>query len=665
MNHNNIIKQCQSGILWFLFFAIPTLFVVLMEYAFKVNFFLSHFEFVGASDFSKAVFCIFTFLMTASTCMLLLKKISQKSIAKENIADSENNKPPSLILLCISTLLLGLLFFISCLRYYKLFPIVLVNESNFLLGRSIQISEFNGDLKTLISFLKVTYNTGMGYFYYLAQPIIGNSMSSIKLIQISTWAIILVGFIFLFARTYKLRWYVIALMSPITVNAMMLVSVRRYKWHIMAFVASLGIYFFYYGLYGCATSNHKNNRARPFIILLGTLLFCMATVFYHMLVVYFAVIIGFYLIQLSLEKFSFKSIKIVIAIAIMLTTSFIILNRYSAGGVEYLKIHAGWALEYLTKNNGQQLFLNVFDGFREFFTKNMSLPFSALLIIGFTSAAYQFKNDWFSRFTISFFIIVIMMLLPTHAGLRVPDWNTFFLLPMTGLLMIGIKQIFELASVGSKNPAIIAAVLFPFSITVTILESNTYYLKKDYLYHDSTGIPDNPTADLALVILDMNHKLMIDPNVALRIPEKEAELANGGWLSKDAYYSTYLTPSLKDENYYHSLDQLANEIQQGSKHRKPPLIIYYAKGTPPASIEKFTKRISGSVNVSDVKALYPPNVIPDVSINYLYLYNATDKPNSLFLNPYPNLIKEEDTFFESLDKFNDIITYQNQTYGNF
>lgn len=647
-----------------LFFATSTLFVVLIRYSFDVKFIFYHFEWVGISDLRKLIFCFAVLFITIYWGVFFLKKVGHINAETEVFYVNENNGGERHLLI-FSTLVISLIFFLNCVRYYKLFPIIPVGESNYMLSRANQISDGIFSLKALIYFFRENYNTGLSYFYYLIRPIVGDSVSSVKLFQIGSWTFIVGIFIFLFSNQYKLKWYAVLLMAPIASNAMVLESVRRYKWHVVALIASLAIYLFYYSLYGCA--NQKNNAAnKRFLILVSSvLLFAISIVFYHMLVIYFSIIIGFYIINSLTHKNSARTIKMFIAISFMLIVLFFLVSHYHFGGFNYLKMHIEFAINNVTSTGGQKLIFNGLLIFSEFFIANMSLSTSILLLIGFISAIARFKIDWFCRLTICFFVVIMVIELPTLLGIHNPDWNSFFLMPLLALLMIGIKEIVALVSMESKNPKLIAFALLPIAIVATIIESNAYYTKKDYLYLDSIVYFDSPSTELALVFLDMNQKKAIDDNVMILIPNVDAEPNQGGWPNKDPYYFSYLTPSLSSNNYYLSLDQLTERLNKSEPHDKRSIIIYYSKYTPSDSIDDFLSNIPNTLKWQKVTVTYPSNIMPNIIINYLYLYSANEDPLTSFIDPYPNLNQDSDGLFESLKKFNNAVTYDHYVYGNF
>lgn len=664
MNQSKLIKQCQPWIMAALFFTTSTLFVVLIRYSFDVKFIFYHFEWIGISDLRKLIFCFAVLFITGYLGVFFLKRVGHINTDAETFYAHENNSKSQNLLL-FSILSISLIFFLNCVRYYKLFPIIPVGESNYLLSRANQISDGIFNVKALMVFFRENYNTGLSYLYYLIRPIVGDSVSSVKLFQISSWTIIVASFIFLFSKAYKLKWYIIILMAPIATNAIMLESVRRYKWHVVSLVASFAIYLFYYGLYGCANQKNNNGDKHPLILASAILLFTVAIVFYHMLIIYFSVIVGFYVASLFIRKINFRSVKILLFSSIIIIILCILISQHPLVRFDYLKMHIAWAISNVTSSGGQKLIFNGLLIFSEFFIKNTSIAVSILLFIGFISAIARFKNDWFCRLTACFFIVIMIIELPTLLGIHNPDWNSFFLIPLLALLMIGIKEIASLVSMGSKNPKLIALTLLPLAIVTTIVESNAYYTKKDYLYLDSILYPDSPSAELALIFLDMNQKKAVDDNVVILIPHVDAELSQGGWPNKDPYYFSYLIPSLSSNNYYLSLDGLTEQLKKSESHDKRSIIVYYSKYTPSDSIDNFISSIPETLKAKKVTVTYPVNVMPNIVINYLYLYSANEEPLTNFIEPYPNLNQDDDGLFESLKKFNDAVTHDHYMYGNF
>lgn len=509
-----------------------------------------------------------------------------------------------------------ILFIVNSLRYYDIMPIVLVGESNLVLERANLLLSYWVISPSLFFeniTIPATYNWGLSPIYFLFMSLLGDAQSTVKIFTVLFWAAILTVFLWAFVRWYNLPSIAILCLTPAVISAAALGSIRAYKWHIMAALASSSIYFLIKQLqfndYG------KNKKCA---ITFGLFLLSLSIFLYHGVIIYIPIMLAIMAIN-GLYKRQNYNYKMLVIVASLLIAAIIFLLKMNA--LTFLVTR--FKDVFLNNAEGTTLFSNLYSFFSLFLVHGSGWTTSTLFLLGLTAGFARWTSDIVARTTLAGFFIVLFLLFPSY-GLSNLDENCYIIIFFIGIICLGIKELFSIIAL-YVVPNYRVVMAFILSIAFLVLESQHFYLinlkdsnltysKNTFAYFGKAHPYEN---NLGMFLLaDIKNR----KNIVAYFPDKILSSHEGGFNDDEFYDFPESQAVMKDVKTFTSIHKLKQEIiAHLSNTPETPVIVYYHWHTDLG--QKLGSFPDGMI-LKNIVVPYPDVWVTGEKLSYLAVYNA-------------------------------------------
>lgn len=551
----------------------------------------------------------FGLLIVILVNVFLLKK-GDEQYFEADLLKKKNQKIAASILIIIA------IFVVNSFRYYDLFPLILVGEWNHILAMSTLLTDWAKQQHLARIF--VTYNIGPGLIYAPLKPIIGESQSAIKTFVIVGWALMLAGLVWAFSYRHRNQWLVL-LLTPALLSTITLISLRTYKWHSIAVMASVAIYLIVHQ-YQKTKQNHKKYNA--LVLVLGVLMLATSIIMYQTTIVYVPILALVFLLNHAIkQEFIFsrahKAIMITLSVLFLCGIT-VFLNNPSAHDItiriKQVFLHGG---------DGTTIQQNTYSFLKLFFMQGTSFPLSVTLLLGACVGIRDFLVDWFSRTTIIMFAVIASLLFITFGATNI-DENNYLVIPLCAFMLIGIKELYLRSLLITKEKAWTTSALLALAIMASIMEANYYFYGKN-LFPNADGKispPDNNTA--ALILADIANKQKQIDNLVVFFPKTQTPESVGGFDTYDFYYTPFFKETLSNVVEYDSIDEIVSQIKTIQKNEPQKIVLLYYNNDDPELEKKLLSKTS-IINPLFVSAPYPNVWVNKSTLKYIVYISELNK----------------------------------------
>jgi hypothetical protein len=318
---------------------------------------------------------------------------------------------------------------------HELLPAYLLGESAITLTRAQDFA--NASPRDTLGFVHL-YNLGLGPLFSLL-PESARDVESTKRFTIVVYGVLVAGFLSLLyyatTRLLGLRVSMLLVLLTPAVSALLVASARRYKWHVGAFVAGIGVYMVLIAL--------RDDVHRRALRSLGLALIAASVLVYHGSLILIGVLLGALLVEAFASEPGRREHPRRLAWAVAAALGVLALFIATHKDFSHFYFRVAWETtadprpEFFLRARLMRNWHNLFD---TFFVSGFSLPVSVLFFAGLCSCLATWRTSWLSRAHLCLLAGTYGPLFATF-GLENPDDNHYALAPLLGILVAGLTQL--------------------------------------------------------------------------------------------------------------------------------------------------------------------------------------------------------------------------------